>query len=80
MKHFKFYDKQDVLSLTKIRRYETKLGERVQLSAGPHLLETTLQQSTAPFVLFGIPEDIGVKANMGIGGADSVWMPFYSRS
>lgn len=76
MKHFKFYDKQDVLSLTKIRRYETKLGERVQLSAGPHLLETTLQQSTAPFVLFGIPEDIGVKANMGIGGADSVWMPF----
>lgn len=38
--------------------------------------ETTLQQSTAPFVLFGIPEDIGVKANMGIGGADSVWVPF----
>ena len=76
MKHFKFYDKQDVLSLTKIRRYETKLGERVQVSAGPHLLETTLQQSTAPFVLFGIPEDIGVKANMGIGGADSVWVPF----
>ncbi|WP_026769991.1 formimidoylglutamase [Asinibacterium sp. OR53] len=76
MKHFKFYNKQDVLSLTKIRRYETKLGERVQVSAGPHLLETTLQQSTAPFVLFGIPEDIGVKANMGIGGADSVWVPF----
>lgn len=76
MKHFKFYNKHDVLSLTKIRRYETKLGERVQVSDGAQLLETTLQQSTAPFVLFGIPEDIGVKANMGIGGADSAWVPF----
>ncbi len=76
MKHFKFYTKQDVLSLTKIRRYETKLGERVDVSAGAHLLEATLQQTSAQFVLFGIPEDIGVKANMGIGGADSAWVPF----
>ncbi|MFY7964814.1 MAG: formimidoylglutamase, partial [Chitinophagaceae bacterium] len=30
----------------------------------------------AKFVLFGVPEDIGVKANNGIGGADSAWTPF----
>ena len=30
MKHFKFYSKEDILSLTKIRRFETKLGERVK--------------------------------------------------
>lgn len=76
MQHFKFYNKQDVLSLTKIRRFETKLGERVQLIADAKALEASLQQSTAPFVLFGIPEDIGVRANMGTGGADSAWVPF----
>src|SRR5690606_912216 len=27
-------------------------------------------------VLFGIPEDIGVKANLGIGGAHTAWEPF----
>jgi formiminoglutamase len=26
--------------------------------------------------LFGIPEDIGIRANMGLGGADSSWEPF----
>jgi formiminoglutamase len=28
--------------------------------------------------LLGIPEDIGIKANGGIGGADSAWFPFLS--
>lgn len=76
MSHFKFYHKQDVLSLTRIRRFETKLGERLQVLADPHQLEASLQQSSASFVLIGIPEDIGVKANMGIGGADSAWLAF----
>ncbi len=76
MQHFKFYNKQDVLSLTRIRRFETKLGERVKVLENIHAIEASLQQSTAPFVLFGIPEDIGVKANLGIGGADSAWVPF----
>jgi formiminoglutamase len=39
-------------------------------------LEQSLQNSSAGFVLLGIPEDIGVKANHGIGGADSSWIPF----
>ncbi|MES2371508.1 MAG: formimidoylglutamase [Bacteroidota bacterium] len=76
MSHFKFYNKHDVLSLTRIRRFETKLGERLQIIADPHALEASLQQSSATFVLVGIPEDIGVKANMGIGGTDSAWLSF----
>ncbi len=76
MKHFKFYNKQDVLSLTRIRRYETKLGERLQVLGNAQSFESSLQQSPAQFGLFGIPEDIGVKANMGTGGTDSVWLPF----
>jgi hypothetical protein len=29
MQHLKIYNKQDIVSLTKIRRFETKLGERI---------------------------------------------------
>lgn len=76
MKHLKTYHKQDLLSVTKIRRFETKLGERIQVIADSSQLEKSLQESTANYVLFGIPEDIGVKANLGIGGADSAWVPF----
>jgi formiminoglutamase len=76
MSHFKFYNKQDVLSLTRIRRFETKLGERIRVVTDPVNLEASLQSSPAAFVLLGIPEDIGVKANMGIGGTDSAWLSF----
>jgi formiminoglutamase len=76
MSHFKFYSKHDVLSLTRIRRFETKLGERLQVITDPNALEVSLQHSSATFVLIGIPEDIGVKANMGIGGTDSAWLSF----
>lgn len=76
MHHFKFYNKQDILSVTRIRRFETKLGERVQVINNASNLEASLQQSNATHVIIGIPEDIGVKANGGIGGADSVWLPF----
>ena len=76
MKHFKFYSKKDILSLTKVRRFETRVGERVQhlnpSADWPHVIES----STAKYVLVGIPEDIGIKANHGIGGADTNWIPF----
>jgi formiminoglutamase len=76
MKHFTYYTKQDVLSLVKIRRFETKLGERLQVLNTVDDIEKAIQESSAKFVLLGIPEDIGVKANGGIGGADSAWLPF----
>jgi len=78
MKHFKFYNKQDILTLTHVRKFETKLGERINCFADKASLEDTLQQTTCSYILFGIPEDIGVKANQGIGGADSAWFPFLS--
>ncbi|HEY8689049.1 MAG TPA: formimidoylglutamase [Chitinophagaceae bacterium] len=76
--HFKFYNKQDVLTLTRIRKFETKLGERINCIADNASLEETLQKAAGNYILFGIPEDIGVKANQGIGGADSAWFPFLS--
>lgn len=76
MKHFRFYDKQQVLAYTKIRRFETKLGERIRCISPASNLEEALQQPSIKYVLFGVPEDIGVNANNGMGGADSAWHPF----
>jgi formiminoglutamase len=76
MQHLKLYAKQDVLSLTKLRRFETKLGERVHVLQNPADLEQSVKISPAHYVLFGIPEDLGAKGNFGIGGADTLWIPF----
>ena len=75
-KHFRFYSKQDILSLTNIRRFETKLGERIKFVPDVARFEEFLGTTTAKYVLFGIPEDIGVRANHGVPGADSAWLPF----
>jgi len=69
MDSFKIYTQSDVLSLVKHRNGEQKLGERVQIAASFEALE----KSTAKFVLLGIPEDIGVRANYGIAGTKTVW-------
>ena len=59
MKHFKFYSKQDVLYLTRIRRFETKLGEMIQVADDLNNLEKSLNDTISKYVLIGIPEDIG---------------------
>ena len=76
MKHFKLYTRQDVFSYTKIRRFLTRLGERVNVADNKSSIAASIENSTSPYVLFGIPEDIGIRANMGLGGADSSWEPF----
>jgi formiminoglutamase len=76
MQHFNIYSKKDVLSLTKIRRFETKFGERLQVAAEADDVALSIKSSKAPFVLFGVPEDLGAKGNLGIGGADTLWIPF----
>ena len=76
MQHLKIYNKQDVLSLTRLRRFETKVGERLQVLTHQHDIEKSIAGSAAKYVLFGVPEDLGAKGNYGIGGADTLWVPF----
>ena len=76
MTHLKVYTKQDILSLTRLRRFETKLGERLQVVSDTSDLSASLATSPARYVIFGIPEDLGAKGNYGIGGADTLWIPF----
>ncbi len=74
--HFKIYNKQDILSLVRIRRFETKLGERLKVADISEGLDKGIANSAARYVLFGIPEDLGARGNYGIGGADTLWIPF----
>ncbi len=76
MHHLKIYNKQDILSLTRVRRFETKVGERLQVLQDSSEISASLAISTAKYVLFGVPEDLGAKGNHGIGGTDTLWIPF----
>jgi formiminoglutamase len=78
MNHFKIFSKQDILSYTTIRRFITRAGERVHVAEEKADISASIENSNCPYVLFGIPEDIGIRANMGIGGADTAWNSFLS--
>jgi formiminoglutamase len=76
LSHFKFYSKQDLLSLIKLRRFETKLGERVHVFTDSNSIAESVKALSAKYVVFGIPEDIGVQANYGVGGTSTAWLSF----
>lgn len=78
MKHFNVYQRQQVLEHTKVRRFVTRVGERIHVAENKNDLSASIENTDASYVLFGIPEDIGVRANMGIGGTDTAWQPFLS--
>jgi formiminoglutamase len=78
MKYFKILSRQDILSYTSIRRFVTRVGERVHVGDDKLNVTASIENSPAPYVLFGIPEDIGIRANMGLGGADTAWNSFLS--
>ncbi|MBS1604335.1 MAG: arginase family protein, partial [Bacteroidetes bacterium] len=69
MSQLKVYSKSDILAFTKVRKFETRLGEEVLTVADPGNIAASIERSPAEYVLVGIPEDIGVRANGGQGAA-----------
>lgn len=67
------YTREDILKLTRKRSNEEKIGEMVGSVSGDW--KTDLEKSPARFVLIGIPEDIGVRANYGRAGASTAFKP-----
>lgn len=72
MYHFHIFTKEEKETFLTDRPGETRMGKGVYC--------INEQKSTWPdevkFVLIGAPEDIGVKANCGIGGAGTACIPF----
>ena len=75
MKSLELYSKKDIDHLTRKRTNEIKIGEDVTVLKSEINWEEELLNSNCKFVLLGIPEDIGVKANYGRGGAHTAWKP-----
>ena len=66
MDYFKKYQPDDLGDLIKTRQNEVKLGEKVHIG-----------DMKEQYVIIGIPESIGVKANFGVGGTETLWAAFY---
>ncbi len=70
------YQKDEILGYVSPRQGEQKLGETIQFAYEPKNLAASFQSSHTQFVLLGICEDFGVRANGGVGGAQTAWQAF----
>ena len=64
-----FYTSEDLKKYTSKRQGEEKFGDAVGLASSWQALE----KSNAKYAILGIPEDVGVRANMGRAGAAKAW-------
>ena len=69
MEGFKIYKRSHIEKLISKRNGEIKFGENLQFVQKIEDLE----KLSAKYVLFGIPEDIGVRANHGKPGTSNAW-------
>ena len=63
----------DLAKITNFRSGEIKFGEKIILIPKEMPVIDFLKSCESQFVLFGIPEDIGIRANYGRPGANSAW-------
>lgn len=63
----------DLAKITNHRSGEIKFGEKMLTVPKNADITAFLKECDAKYVLFGIPEDIGVRANFGRPGAASAW-------
>lgn len=75
MEHLRVYYKKDIEELTRSRAGEIKVGQRVACTLSDW--KKDLKASNARFVLLGIAEDIGVRANFGRPGAATAIKPAF---
>jgi formiminoglutamase len=69
MDKFVIYSPVTLLQWVNKRDGEQKLGEHIQTISDL----ADLKHAAPKFVLLGIPEDIGIRANFGIAGAKTAW-------
>ncbi|CAM1347010.1 formimidoylglutamase [Tenacibaculum insulae] len=65
------FSQKNIADFVNPREGETKLGQKAQTITTLN----ELKNSTAKFVIIGVPEDIGVKMNYGNGGAHTAFIP-----
>lgn len=77
MEFFQFYSKDQVLSRTRLRKFETRIGERIAVAGSEQGFEEQLDNPSTRYMVFGICEEIGVLANDGKAGLEALWEPSF---
>ncbi|WP_396152253.1 formimidoylglutamase [Flavobacterium sp.] len=67
------FSSRDIAKITQHRSGEIKFGEKIITVPNDENWISFITQSEAKFVLIGLPEDIGIKANLGRTGAASAF-------
>ena len=77
MKNFEYFNETECNSRLFLRKNETKLGEKVQYIRQNEIdVNQFLKETSAQYIIFGINEFIGVKANLGKAGEKHSWEVF----
>lgn len=76
MTHLKLFSALDISKNTSFRSGEIKFGERLQILEQKEDWANELAKQDSKYAVLGIPEDIGVRANMGRAGAVGAWDSF----
>lgn len=72
MDHFNLYSFNSISNLISKREGETKLGEKLNFVSKVD----ELRQIDSSYVILGIPESFGPRANFGKNGAENAWPTF----
>jgi formiminoglutamase len=73
MNSLHIYSENDIIDFVVKRKGEKKFGEKVTFISDTENLDSELINSSSKYVLFGINESIGVKANKGKQGTETAW-------
>ena len=71
--HIKLYTKQTVSHLFYSQTGEKKFGDTIHYFNDQQEWDEQLASMTCQYVILGVPEDAGVRANRGRPGADKAW-------
>jgi formiminoglutamase len=71
--HLKLYTRQTIAHLYHSQIGEHKFGDTMQFFSTEKPWDEQLAEMKCRYVVFGVPEDVGVRANRGRPGADTAW-------
>ncbi len=67
------FKQSDLAKITNFRNGEVKFGEKIITVPRDENVTDFITQCEAKYVIIGIPEDVGVRANLGRPGAKTAW-------
>ncbi|TGD59835.1 formimidoylglutamase [Flavobacterium humi] len=67
------FKQSDLAKITNFRNGEVKFGEKIIIVPKDEDVMDFMTRSDAKYVIIGIPEDVGVRANLGRPGAKTAW-------